>query len=431
MTRHLSTLMSRLTSLRQIRIQPLYVMCVWPILAFGLYALKWSDLYPEARWDGVIFLVVVVTVFGLFGRLTSAGVSAPQPRRTSAVPVVMIVGYFLIASLVNGGIPAILIMRGQPYDIYSFGLPNLHIAMLAFSGYYGTRLFADFVKTKSRRSLVLYFLIVGWLLLIASRGAVSFLAFSSLVVLLMAMRISVVRVAGLAVGLALFLLGFGLFGNRRLAFQISQANGRPAAPDAILDFAGASDSFIQLGIPASLMWSYLYLSSPIANLMAAFDYTRGSLCGPRCDFPGLIAYGLLPDVLGVRLANLLGLTKFDKGAFLMRQDLTASTIFGSAIGYAGLIGAVLVMLALLALSLLTLRRFDGSDIREVGLALLCTILFFSFFENMIAYSPLSLQLAIALLVARPIPGGLPKALDELIARRLPRGGVSGLGRRRL
>jgi len=386
---------------RTVQVRPLLVMASWPVIAFALFQLRWSDLYGAVTWAGLSFLAIVVVAFGYFGLTLSSGTSAEPGRPTTLGPSLVIAGYFLAAFAANGGVPLLMILRGQPYDIYSFGLPFLHVGMLAFSGFYGTRLFADFIKTGSRAALLQYMLILFWLVLIASRSAASFLIFSSVIIVLFLKRMTVGRFVAVAAALMAFVAGFGIFGSARLGFQISQSTGQSAANDAILDYAQASSEFLATGIPASFMWFYLYLSSPVANLMSAVTHADVAVCGRTCDLGGLLTYTLVPDVVGVRVAEQLGYQRFDKEAFLVQRDLTASTTFGSAIGYAGLVGALSVMVLLLAVSIYCMHRFDGSDIREVGLALLCTVLFFSFFENMIAYSALSLQLAIAMVVARP------------------------------
>lgn len=196
-----------------------------------------------------------------------------------------------------------------------------------------------------------------------------------------------------------FIATFGYLGTERLDFQITQENGAAASSGAILAYGEANQRFIDLGLPDIFMWAYLYLSSPIANLLAALEYSGPQLCGKTCDINGLITYSLIPDIIGSRLGGALGIEKFDKKVYLPKADLTASTVFGTAVGYAGLIGAIILMLALLILATVSLRIISGTPAQAVGLTLLITLLFFCFFENMIAYSPLSLQLIYAITAA--------------------------------
>lgn len=384
---------------------PLLVVTGWIVLGGALFSLGWSELYPGFSWGGASFLVLAAGLFGILGLSIGSTRPSGTERATTSGPVWLISGYFVAASLLNGGVPLMLILLGRPYDIYSFGIPLVHVAMLAFTGYYGVRLMADFLETRDRRLLLRYAVVVGWLVLIASRGAVSFLIFASLVLVLRRYGFSLKRLFLLIVLAVAFLFGFGVFGDQRLAFQINQATGNQVGGDAILSYAHASDSFVALGIPPTFMWAYLYLSSPIANLLSAFEHTGASFCGERCDFQGLFVYALMPDMVGTRLGTALDISEFDKSVFLVAPDLTASTVFGSAVGYAGLAGALTVTVVIAALVVVTLARLRHSDIHESGIAILATVLFFCCFENMIKYSPMSLQLFIVLLVAtrRPSP----------------------------
>ncbi|GAB3582481.1 hypothetical protein GCM10027579_12280 [Calidifontibacter terrae] len=221
-----------------------------------------------------------------------------------------------------------------------------------------------------------------------------------------------------------FVAAFGYLGSERLNFQISQSTGATAGKGAILSYAEANQRFLDLGLPDIFMWAYLYLSSPIANLIAAIDYSGPAFCGRNCDTEGILVYSLMPDIVGDRLGSALGMSRFDKKVFLPKADLTASTVFGSAVGYAGLLGVLIMIVALLLIGGVGARIFANSSIQAVGMTLLITMLFFCFFENMIAYSPLSLQVLIAAMAALrargtqhdQAPGGVPPALTKRVAR---------------
>ena len=378
---------------------PMILISGWIVLSTGLFLLGWSELFPSPDPEMLVFLLVVLLIFGVLGTSIRAGRPNAPERSAKLWPVWAVSGYFLAASALNGGIPIILILLGRSYDIYSFGIRYLHVAALAFCGYYGARLFADYLSRRHRRSLIGYLVILGWLGAIGSRGAVSFLVFTAAVLLVRKYGLSSRRTLFLLALFAGFLVAFGVFGDQRLAFQITQATGNTANSDAILDYAHASDSFRASGVPSTLMWPYLYAAAPIANLNAAFIYSGGDICGQSCDLTGLFVHGLLPDMLGLRLGDALAVDKFDKSVFLIKGDLTASTIFGSAVGYAGLIGALLTVGTLLLIALVTIHALRRSGIQDSGLAILATVLFFCFFENMLSYSALSMQLVFVWLAA--------------------------------
>jgi len=378
---------------------PLVAFCIWIAVGLLLYQLHWSVLYRELRWDTVLLLGAGFAVF-LFWACTSAAGQRGGSRPTHLQPIVLITVYFFAAFADNGGVPFVQVLRGQPYDVYGFGIPGLHVLMLAFSGYYGVRLFREFLANPSPRAFVAYLWVFLLLGSVANRSALSFLLFATLILYLRNRKLPPWRIAMLIGVTTVFLLVFGQFGNARLSNQIRDATGRSGASDAVVSISGASPEFRETGLSPAWLWSYIYMSSPIANLNQAFAYEDDGFCGLNCDASGLVVHEMIPDVAGARLGRAFGLAEFDKSVFLIAPDITASTTFGSAVGYAGQLGAYAMLAFLAMLSLLTLRRFDGTDVREEAIALLATLLFFSFFENMVAYSPLSLQLVWVWLAAR-------------------------------
>lgn len=371
---------------------PYAAFCLWIVLGATLLQLRWSTLFTTPRLEFWLMLALAFVVF-----LTLAFASRWSPvtddrERVRAANVAGITLYFVAAYAASGGIPLVLILSNAPYDIYSFGLPGLHVVAISYAGYYAVRLFRAALLTPSARHFALFGWVVALLLSMGSRSAMSFLAFACLIIFVRArrMRLSVVVVAACAA--AVFLLAFGQFGNTRLSFQVEQATGQQASSNAIVNYSRASSQFAGTGVPTVWLWPYLYLASPLANLNSAFEYSGGSLCGRDCDLPGLVLYELVPDTVGAPLGEALGLEPFDKTAFLVSPDLTASTTFGPAVGHAGLVGAVVVLVALVLVGAGVTRAVRAGPLQEEGMALLATLFFFSFFSNMLAYSAFCLQL---------------------------------------
>lgn len=372
---------------------------LWICLAMALYSLRWSALYAPLRVGLWIFLSGVVAVFAIFALKSDTGRVRSLTWPTTWWPVALIAAYFAIAFAVNGGVPVVQILLGRPYDIYGFGVPGLHVIMLAFTSYHALRYLRRGLAERDVRSYLALVLILTLVAMMGSRSALSFIVFAGLVMFLRAQRLTLGRVVTGFVVLTAFLYVFGLFGDTRLAYQIEQETGQPAREDVVLVYAEATPAFEETNLAPAWMWPYLYFSSPLANLNSAVEEAGHSVCGISCDIRGLVLYEMLPDVMGNRVASALDVPEFDKSEFLVKPDVTASTTFGSAVGYAGFVGASLVALLLLLTALATTRFLRDSPVREEGMAILSTILFFSFFENMLSYSPLSLQLGVALLAA--------------------------------
>ncbi|AXL13005.1 hypothetical protein DXT68_13290 [Microbacterium foliorum] len=379
---------------------PFALMPLWILAAGVLYLLGWSDLLTPLRADTGLFLGVVAVAFAI---LAQRHPGDQQPR--SALPlnsgaVALITAYFIGAYVKNGGVPILQLLSGAEYDVYAFGIDGLHIAMLCFTGYYGVRAFRVFLDTRRLRDLAVFGWVIVLLATIANRSAVSFLVVACMIVYLRVRRLSATWIVMLVVVGVVFVYGFGVFGDLRLAHQIEAATGVPAARDAVLRFSRASEGFVASGLSPSWLWSYTYFTTPVANLNAAFGHAAGQLCSQTCGLPTVVLYDFIPDVIGERLGGVLGVEDFDKSVFLVAPDVTASTLFGSAVGAAGLVGGLGMACVLAVVAIVALRLLAGSRLYVEGVALLGTIIFFSFFENMVAYTSLFGQLVIVVVRAQ-------------------------------
>lgn len=372
------------------------MMPAWIVFGTVLYTFGWSRLFEPLRLDTVAFLAVAVV---LFLGLTATVPTTPRSRRARPLDLwaLAIIGvYFAGAYIINGGIPLIQIVTGGDYDIYGFGVDGLHIFMLCFTGYYGVRAWHAFLTRGGIGNLASLAGVTAILISIGNRSAVSFLFFACVIVFVRSRRISWRGWIGLAAAGLLFAFAFGVFGDVRLAYQIGQATGTPGRLDAVLQLARATDGFRDSGISPSWLWSYIYFVSPLANLNSAFAHAGGGVCGSGCELPAVAFYDLLPDVIGVRIADVLHVADIPKSEFIVAPDLTAATAFGSAVAGAGAIGGVLVLGWIAVVAVVSVWLLRTSPVREEGIALLATIIFFAFFENMVAYTSLAGQLVFPL-----------------------------------
>lgn len=372
---------------------PYFYAFSWVLIAFSLYSLQWSRLFQGILLGTVVVLSAWCFTFVWLTLAHRAPTAQGQGVRLSryAVPIVTI--YYGVAFAFNGGVPLFQILAGdRVYDIYGFGIDGLHVVMLGYTGYLGVRALATFLKSGSKGSLYSYVWILLLLASLGNRSAISFLLFASLVLIVRNRTIRPAR-ALVALLLGISLLGiFGSFGNARLSFQIEQSTGSTGSSSAIRAISLPSESFIDTGLDDAWLWPYMYFASPLANLNSAINELHGNPCGDVCSVTGFVTYELLPDSVGGRLGEAFALQEFDKSGFLISPNLTASTTFGSAVGYMGFYGAAAMIGLLGAIGFSVVRLAHSSPVSDELMALLATLLFFSFFENMWAYTPLSVQL---------------------------------------
>jgi len=378
---------------------PMAMMPLWIVAGTALYTLGWSRLFEPFRLDTLAFLAIAALLFVALATTSRMEVDARPGASLDRWALTVIGVYFVGAYIENGGIPVIQIATGDDYDVYGFGVDGLHIFMLCFTGFYGVRAWHVFLTRGGMWNLAALAGIGGLLLSIGNRSAFSFLVFACAVVFVRLRRISAPVWAGVILAAIIFAFGFGKFGDFRLSYQIEQATGEPGAPDAVLALARATDGFRESGLSPSWLWTYMYFASPLANLNSAFNLSGGRPCGQECDVSAALVYDVLPDVIGVRLGAILGIADPATTDFLVAPNLTASTAFGTAVVAAGAVGGMMTLAFLAALGVMSARLLRDSPAGEVGMAILATVIFFCFFENMLVYTPLLGQLAFPLALA--------------------------------
>ena len=379
---------------------PFFMMPLWIGLSAALYALGWSDLFSPIRGDTATLLIATSVLFIALAFIIDTRRTEEQAAGLSRWTIALITTYFVVAFVVNGGIPVVQVLTGVQYDIYSFGINGLHVLMMCLTGYYGVRAFRAFIDRRRKLDLLAFAWIVTLFVAIGSRSAASFLLFACVIIFFRSRQIKwFVWIALLVLALVLAYF-FGLYGDYRLSHQIAEANGTSGNLTAVLALSGASDAFSQTGLSHSWLWAYAYFVSPTANLNQSLAYAGSNFCGQSCDLSGLALFQWIPDVFGPRIAGLFGIEPIDRSVFLIRPDLTASTAFGAAAAQAGLFGALSVVVLIALVCWFSLRLLKGSAVREEGIAILSTIVFFSFFANMIVYTALLGQLIFALAYAQ-------------------------------
>lgn len=135
-----------------------------------------------------------------------------------------------------------------------------------------------------------------------------------------------------------------------------------------------------------LFWSYVYFTSPMANVQTTFNVAF-PVTGKGTTF---VLGEMLPDALTHRVLDFLGEERIRTPE--ISPGLNASTIFGASYVYLGQFGPPLMFayLSLIIIVYLLLTRRTAFNVPS--LALLNTIVVFCTFHNMIASSIMSLQL---------------------------------------
>jgi hypothetical protein len=164
---------------------------------------------------------------------------------------------------------------------------------------------------------------------------------------------------------------FGLYGNTRSNLIKS----------VVLNDLGASETFRRTGISYNHYITYLYISSPLANLQKNVDEGNGFL--NKGDLKSFIFYNIIPESFTMRLNRILNLEspgyslitpQLIVGSFLMVSFFT--------LGWLGIIIMVFYLLAFILLCLYLLKRQDSFQLTTLCiLSTSVSLLIFSNFLN--------------------------------------------------
>jgi oligosaccharide repeat unit polymerase len=181
--------------------------------------------------------------------------------------------------VVSGGVPLAWLLTGNSKTYADFGIPTLHgllNSMLLALGLCYTAIFARF---GGRRYLLCSVAIVGWALLVVTR--------SMIIVNILQTGMAIVLYRGIPAKLAvrlialalIIVIGFGALGDLRSGAANFLAVAQP------------TEAYPQW-LPSGVLWIYIYLTTPINNLM----YTMVSVHpSDNFLFPNTVA-PLLPSV---------------------------------------------------------------------------------------------------------------------------------------
>ncbi len=366
---------------------PYIVYAIGFLFTLFIYSLQWSNLYPDLSFQLFLFLITTAFLSSLIGLLLHKTnyLSYKEVSYSSLtlwkVTIVVLISYLIEFAYIRV-IPLFAILNDTGYDYKTFGIPTFHVILVTFNSFWAVFVFHNYISQKKKNLLLCFILCLLPAILIFNRGMLLLNLGSSLFVWSMSakhFRKLIIRVV-LFVGLILFL--FGLLGNIRIS-------GGESVNDIILDVGHATQEFRKSDIPKEFFWSYLYVTSPLANLQNTITHHHISpLTSQR--FGTFVNRVFLPDFIAKRIVNFLyPYEGVDKISF----SFTVGTVYGRSFAYLGWWGLLLMYGFILFFNLfIILTLSKKSSFFVTGIAILDCIMLFNIFDNMFAFSGLSMQL---------------------------------------
>jgi len=410
----------KVTQLKNVNfVNPFYIFGSVLVLVMLFYSFGWSYLYPALPLGLLMFFLFVLMSCVIIGKIFDKNLRLTFEDvkvfgHLENVTALVILGY-IISAIHHGGFPLISALRGTYNDYASFGIPTFHVILVTFNSAFATYLFHVVLSMrKEERKKVLLLLILNLLpsLLIVNRGMLILILLNMFFIFIIRIKGKMKKKSALTL-LVLGLLGsylFGLFGNFRL-HNSYQRNYATTDSSLFLYIGGATDSFRQFPVPDAFFWTYIYATSPLANLANTINYSS-EISLSSANFSSLIVNTILPDFISKRINNFI---IFQAGYLIpITPELNVATAFLQPyliFGWLGMIIYVIVLFSFAYVYAFFLKKLDSS-FYLVGMATMCTLFLMSFFANMLTFSGLSFQLVY------PIAAGLVLKYKHKITWRL-------------
>lgn len=352
----------------------------WVIVLF-LYQFKWTSLYPDLDSSLIGFLIVSSLVSLLFAVIYSkkcqfVKLKNPNIFYYRIIKLVRITYLLLFCDcLFSGTFPFIDYLRGADMGLYKeVGIPFLHVIVINMDAllFYLSAYCYFSIRTRKNKFIIPMLLTLLCPLVYMNRGETMFLLFGFFMMYLMQSK-QIAKKILTVIPVALFVVYlFGMLGNIR---------SNDATGNFILNLGGASDEFVNSGVPHEFFWGYLYTVTPLGNLQNAINnkkhfQSKGS--GPDIVF----VHEILPKFISKRLNVPVPNSENYRVVYSLN---VGTTYFDSYIIY-GWLGMWMVYSAIMAYCVFMLKTIPFNSIFRIPLlCLLSTITFFSLFSNMITF----------------------------------------------
>jgi oligosaccharide repeat unit polymerase len=314
-------------------VNPYYLYCITFSVSIILYLIGWSDLFPDLSVELLLFFLLSFFVFLFLGKKADS-IQWDENKLKEKVAYGHLFDSVFIFILILGVIN-VLMMGYIPFfnknlDYREFGVPVLDPVFNSLSIFFSVSSFQYFLGEKKKRFLLYTILIIIFHFFIFRRASVVWISVSSVLLYILYKReISIFSLLIIVLCFPFVSYLFGFFGNLRSNLD----------KNYVIYELEASSSFISGGMSHNHYMTYIYETSPLANLQYNIDEGKGFL--NNGDLKEFLFYSIIPESLTFRLERLIPLKP--PGFILIHPHLITGTLFMIAFHSLGWGGMILMM----------------------------------------------------------------------------------------
>jgi len=355
-----------------------------------LYSFGWAGIFPSLSFPLASFLIILIVVFAL----TSIFYKKIKP---SVVQTPVILNYKLLliinsliwlVTFLYAGVPIISGIRDM-----DFGIPFFKNFATSFNNFLSIYCFYLYLTTRKKRFIFFSVYCLLFYILVISRGNIM-MCLCTMFFVWMNVKAPVLSLKKFTIilsSLLLIIYLFGVAGNLRSIKDLASHNpnfDQTYNSDIILQIGDASDSFRNSFVPGEFFWSYAYITSPLSNLQYNIN-TISPAFTPQ-GVSRLVLNELFFDAISKKISEPLNLQPIPPN-MIVETLAVSSTLAGSYMD-AGWLGMMLFMAVFWIFPIGYTFLIQKTPLGILGISTMCTIYFFSIFDNMFVLTGLTFQI---------------------------------------
>lgn len=374
---------------------PFFIYIISFASALLLSLLGWSDLYKPLNIMVVVFFIFTF-ILSLFIGIFVQNKNKPEFIRISdqykvknKVKFLFLLLFFQI--ILDPQVPLLNVIMYSYSGHGNYGFPILHPFILTYSSFVSVYIFHLFVSEKKKKLLIFFLMSNVPPLIFYSRGTFMITLIACVFVLLIFYKEkwNARKIITLLIILMVIMYIFGILGDAR-------TGGSSAG---ILYSGGATEKFRENIIPDEFFWSYVYITSPLANFN--YNVVQRNI-SDRIKTDEILTFVIgdfVPDVLSNRILSTLNL-KITPGSILqVHGNLTVTTMYTRPFYILGWLGPLLTYIYMVIFILVFLKILKKNNPYYVtGICFLNTMVGLNFFSNMLGQTSVFAPLAYAVIL---------------------------------
>lgn len=344
-------------------LNPFFIIVLSYLLSCLLYILPFSNIYPEitvVNIGPVLFFIILnalLSILWLHFGFSSINIKLSESYQDEFVSFMDSLSFITLllatVELLYYGIPLFGMV-----DYTEFGFPLLHVILV--SGIIISSIFNSLLISRIKSKFYLFvFLIIS--ILILNRFLMLLVIMSFIFSYMLINKIKIKRILIILILSVALLIAFGEFGLYRtmLIYNVSY----DTAVEYILGAGYASDIFRYTNLPVSVFWVWLYITSPMSNLIYNIDIVHSQ---DIMNFWSFFIYDILPQTISKRI----GISPINVN--LIVDNLNVSTAISHVYNSLGYLGVLIYTLAYS--SVIFLFTFIFKSFRRYIFIIFCSML---------------------------------------------------------